>query len=171
MFKLKDTEDLDEFIEFEEESVENDFPVSQKRTTKLRSTATPTISRKRVKPKVVVGWTEENVLKLIACVELEECLWNAGNPEYKNKIKRMGIWRQISDQEFDGAYTADDLLAKWTNIRIQFKTQATKKKATKSGQATEAKRDWKYYQAMKFVEQAEDEQTTETISNLVRVLT
>lgn len=116
---------------------------------------------------MLVEWSEEKILKLIASVEVEECLWNAGNSDYKNKLKRMELWRQISERDFNSTYTADDLLAKWTNIRIQFKTQAAKKKVTKSGQGVEPKREWKFYQAMKFVEQAEEEQTTTTISNLV----
>lgn len=148
------------------------FFIFQDESEELSQHSEPDVFRstpkKRSRRKVFVEWTDENILKLIGAVELEECLWNAGNCDYKNKIKRMCLWRDISERDFSGNYSADDLLAKWTNIRIQFKTQVSKNKMTKSGQGTEAKREWKFYQAMKFIEQAEKEQRSTTISNLVR---
>lgn len=62
--------------------------------------------KKRNRRRVFVGWAYEDILKLIGAVEVEEYLWNAGNCDYKNKIKRMCLWRDISENIFSGKYSA-----------------------------------------------------------------
>lgn len=135
----------------------------------FESQPTPSSKRasKRKKPKVSVDWNDENMNKLIACVEVHECLWNASNPDYKNKNIRNNLWREMAENNFDSTFGADDLLAKWTNMRIQFKSYAAKKKQTKSGQGVENKVAWKFYNSMMFIEKAEESQTARSESNLV----
>lgn len=88
---------------------------------------------------------------------------------YHNKQHRAGLWRQLSDEfgdEFDGV----QLSKKWSNLRIQYRNYAAKQKETKSGQGSNeggGAIKWKYFDAMKFISRAEEEQTTATKSNFV----
>lgn len=98
-------------------------------------------------------------------VEDEKCLWDASNDCYHNKVQRDRAWQNIAEQ-FDMQYTTADLTAKWTNLRIQFRGYAGRIK-TKSGQGAIVAPKWKFYNSMSFVGRAEDQQTQETVSNIV----
>ncbi|XP_049802550.1 uncharacterized protein LOC126236924 isoform X1 [Schistocerca nitens] len=42
-------------------------------------------------------WSTETALKLIECYRERECLWDPTNCDYKNKLKRLDAWREISE--------------------------------------------------------------------------
>lgn len=122
--------------------------------------------RSRVKPKVAGDWSDDDIHKLISSVEAVPILWNAANPRYKNKIERQNAWMELSENTFDGKFTSDILLAKWSNLRIQYRGYLAKMK-TKSGQAAATPPPWKFFSSMEFVGRTEAEQTAPTESNLV----
>lgn len=118
----------------------------------------------RKKPKVVKDWEDEDICKLISLVELKCCLWNAVDEGYHNKMMRDNAWRHIAES-FEGKFSQTDLNAKWTNLRIQYRSYAARAK-TKSGQGCVETPKWKFFSAMGFVGRAEDKQTQITVSNL-----
>lgn len=120
--------------------------------------------KRRVKPKVVKEWDEDEIFKLIAAVEDYPCIWNAGEEMYHNKSARENAWQTIGDI-FNGKYDTSDMSAKWSNLRIQYRTAAARAKS-KSGQGVVENPKWKYFSALSFVGRAEDEQTQATVSNL-----
>lgn len=104
---------------------------------------------------------------MISSVEPRECLWNAGIEDYKKKHLRDAAWREIAEVIFDGKYSAAEVCAKWSNLRIQFKSNG--RKHGKSGQGTDEMNtvSWKFYDHLKFIEAAENQQSTASASNLV----
>lgn len=105
--------------------------------------------------------------KLISCVECVLMLWNAKNQNYKNKVERQTAWKHMSELDFESKFTDDELLVKWTHIRIQYRSYFAKFRKTKSGQGVETEIKWKFYRAMSFLGKAEEEQTPNTVSNMV----
>lgn len=125
-------------------------------------------TQKRNRNKVAVQWNAEKEVKLISAVEPRDFLWNTGNKDHKNRILRDAAWQEISEEIFDGEYGGAQLNAKWSNLRIQFKSYYSKSKQTKSGQgAGEYKVSWKHFNQMMFIAAAEDQQSTISESNLV----
>lgn len=125
-------------------------------------------SRKRqVKPKVVSDWTDTDIFKLISCVEALPMLWNAGDAKYRNKIDRQSAWKEMSETNFDNKFSATELMAKWSNIRIQYRSYDSKLRKTKSGQGAVEQVKWKFFDVMSFVGRAEATQTAMNVSNLV----
>lgn len=62
---------------------------------------------------------------------------------------------------FQDKITMQDLIAKWTNLRIQFKSYSTKAKACKSGQGAEDYQvHWRFYKKMLFLKAADVRETT-----------
>lgn len=118
---------------------------------------------RRSKPKVRAEWSEDDINKLIGCVESSPSLWNASDENYSNSIVRQNAWESIANQ-FDTKFTNDELNAKWTNLRIQFRSYNARK--TKSGQGAESNVKWKYFNAMSFVGAAEEFQREGSISNM-----
>lgn len=151
----------DEFNENQEEFSEEDkddeyFPPSAAKGKK-----------KPKKPKVVSEWSDNNVYKLIACVQEYPALWDARDSQYRNKHERTKLWDRMSENDFQSKFAGTELLAKWSNIRIQFRSYANKK--TISGDAAAPPINWKFFSALQFIGHAECEQTAATESNLVRV--
>lgn len=121
-------------------------PVTKKATNARKVSKVPKSSKKA---KVVGEWTDDEVFKLIACVEVRPPLWNAGNMKYKNRIERTKLWNEISETEFDTKYNGNELLARWSNVRMQYRSYLSKK--TKSGQEAEPPINWKFFSSMSFV--------------------
>lgn len=117
------------------------------------------------KPKVVSEWSDTEVFKLITCVHEHSVLWDARNIQYRNKHERTKLWDEMSENEFGSKFGGSELVAKWSNLRIQYRSYATKKR--KFGQVKPPPIYWKFYSAMKFVEHADREQNASTESNLV----
>lgn len=124
-----------------------------------------TVKKRQVKPKVTAEWSDNDIFKLISCVEVLPMLWNASNEKYRNKIERQSAWKNMSELDFESRFTGEELLAKWNNIRIQYRSYLSKK--TKSGQAAQDHIKWKFYPVMEFVGRAEEDQRESTISSLV----
>lgn len=110
----------------------------------------------RTRPKITTTMCDEDITKLISMVESNPCIWNAGDREYSNKISRKNAWRSICEM-FAGRYDENDLRAKWSNLRIQYRINATKWKG---------KSWWRHYTALNFIGHVEDSQQQETTSNL-----
>lgn len=125
----------------------------------------PRTAKATKKSKNGVEWTDDEVFKLITCVESRPALWNPGDGKYKNRVERTKLWNEISENEFVSKYDGSQLLNKWSNVRIQYRSYASKK--TKSGQEAEAPINWKFFSSMAFVGRTEAEQTSTTESNLV----
>lgn len=70
-------------------------------------------------------WTDSPTIQLIEYVETHPCIWNKGLKEYHNKTIRNAAWREISDM-FEEKISTHDLIAKWSNLRIQFSSYAKK---------------------------------------------
>lgn len=113
-------------------------------------------SVKRTTKKVSAEWDDDAIGKLISYVETRQCLWNAQLKEYRNKNQRDAAWKEISEI-FESKYPANELSAKWANLRIQFKSYAAKFNKTKSGQATgEHQIHWRFFKPMLFILSAEN---------------
>lgn len=127
-------------------------------------TVVPCVARKprrsSKKPKVVSEWSETEVFKLISCVREHSALWDTRDSQYRNKHERSKLWDEISENEFYSKFEGAELVAKWSNLRIQFRSYAAKKR--KSGQATPPPIYWKFYAAMQFIASTE--------SNLVSIV-
>lgn len=112
-------------------------------------------------------FTKSDILKLIDATEAAPLLWDAACVDYKNRSLRDAKWSEICENIFGEEFTPKDLQTKWSNLRIQFRTNHAKATKTKSGQAAKKPIAWKYYQRMLFLQAAEDEQTNQSDSNLV----
>lgn len=113
---------------------------------------------------------ESDINKLIDAVEAAPLLWDAADVNYKDRSLRDATWTEMWENIFEEEFTPKDLQTKWSNLRIQFRTNHAKATKTKSGQAAKRPIAWKYYQRMLFLQAAEDEQTNQSDSNLVSYL-
>ena len=126
---------------------------------------------KRHRKKVNCEWSDESVLKLIAAVEPHEILWNPALKDYRNRGLRDTIWKSISEDTLGEFTTMEEVVEKWGNLRIQFKSYESKKKKSKSGQGSvDIKSSWKYYQHMSFLSGAGVPLHGASLSNLVGIV-
>lgn len=65
--------------------------------------------KRKAAPKVQCLWTDESILKLIAAVEENACVWDARSKDNKGLVKRNAAWRLISDTVFGGEISAEQL--------------------------------------------------------------
>lgn len=118
---------------------------------------------KQIRPKVNGEWSHEDIVKLITAVEQRPTLWDISSPQYK--LPKTVAWQEIADSF--GERTADECKAKWSNLRVTFKTNLSKSKRQKSGAAAGGFIVWKYFNSMMFLDVNETSQTTESISSMV----
>lgn len=117
--------------------------------------------------KVLSEWDDDAIGKLILCVEHHPCLWNPKLKDYKNRNVRDAAWKEIRDI-FDEKFSVDELNAKWANLRIQFKSYASKVRKTKSGQAVvDQQVHWRFFKPMLFIQSCENDQYSTSETNLV----
>lgn len=147
------------------DSDEIDDPTYGLSSNQKKKTTQP--KKRQIKPKVLSDWSDNEMFKLISCVECVPMLWNARDLKYRNKIERQSAWKQMSENEFDKKFNDNELMAKWSNMRIQYRSYFAKYRKSKSGQGASESAKWKFYDAMDFVGRAEEEQTAATVSNLV----
>lgn len=122
---------------------------------------------KRSRKKVCTDWPEEATVKLISAVESQEALWNPSIKAYRNRSLRDSIWTSIAANNLGGQFAVDEVVAKWSNLRVQFRSCETRLKTTKSGQgANENSVHWKFFKSMLFISGANLEKAAESISNL-----
>lgn len=120
---------------------------------------------KQIRPKVNTEWSHDDIIKLITAVEERPTLWDISSPQYK--LPKTPIWQEIAD--FIEERTADECKAKWSNLRVTFKTNLSKSKRQKSGSAAGGTIVWKYFNSMMFLEVNETSQTSESISSMTVV--
>lgn len=126
---------------------------------------------KRSRKKVCTDWPEEATVKLISAVESQEALWNPSIKAYRNRSLRDSIWTSIAANNLGGQFAVDEVVAKWSNLRVQFRSCETRLKTTKSGQgANENSVHWKFFKSMLFISGANLEKAAESISNLVSLI-
>lgn len=70
-----------------------------------------------------------------------------------------------------GQYPIDEVVTKWSNLRVQFRSYETKMKVTQSGQgANENKVHWKYFNSMRFRTGASLDKASESVFTLVSTI-
>lgn len=114
----------------------DDDPTYELSSTQKKKTTQP--KKRQIKPKVLSDWSDNEMFKLISCVECMPMLW-----------------------------IDNELMAKWSNMCIQYRSYFAKYRKTKSGQGASESVKWKFYDATDFVGRAEEDQTAATVSNLV----
>lgn len=117
----------------------------------------PAIKKRRIKPKGVKVWEDDDVFKLILLVEQFKFLWDVNNYEYHNKLLRKCAWQNITE-EFNNKYTQRNLYEKWRNLKHQFRGYAERIQS-KSGQGAIESPKWKFFTSLSFLGGAEDHQT------------
>lgn len=154
--------EIDDFPSIHDDENDTDYSLSPPLAKKIMHSKPRRLTKK---PKAGANWTDEDVFKLIACVEMRPALWNAGDAKYKNRVERTRLWNEISEYEFNCKFDGSQLLGKWSNIRIQYRSYANKK--TKIGQVSEAPVNWKFFSTLEFVGRIDVESTSRTNSNFV----
>lgn len=94
----KESEDL---FDFDDNLDEDYIPVTKKTAKAGKVSKVPKSSKKA---RVVGEWTDDEVFKLIACVEVRPPLWNAGDSKYKNRIERTKLWNEISGSSVSNCF-------------------------------------------------------------------
>lgn len=123
--------------------------------------------RRNYAKKVERKWTEEEIERLISAVEERRLLWDVGAAEYK--LPKIDAWQEVADAV--GNITMDDAKAKWSNLRITFKTNLNKYRSKKSGQGTDelVTIHWRYFDSLMFLEANDVQQSSESTSSLTLV--
>lgn len=123
---------------------------------------------KRSRPKVSIKWNDDNIFKLITAVESYEELWDPSSQIYKNRTAKDSAWREIHENLFNSEIGLTELISKWNNIRIQFRSYRSKLSLKKSGSGTDDSPKWKFWNAMLFIDRMENQYSQATASNMVR---
>lgn len=121
-------------------------------------------NRKRVRS-ILHEWNDSEIQQLISAVETKCELWKSNHELYKNKTKKDAAWRDISENVFDGKLSSTELNTKWSNLRVQYKSYASKYKSKPSGSGFESISKWKFFDCMSFID-ANNESDEVTESNL-----
>lgn len=148
---------------FEGGNLEDSYTFLQ--SPSLESSPSPSALDKRARrrQKIDHNWTEEEIIKLISKVESCPSIWDASSNDHKLKTNREKCWQAIANS-FGNKIPLQQMVAKWGNLRTQFRRLSNAK--TKSGQEAVKSVHWKYYQYLKFISIAEEQQTVNTTSNL-----
>lgn len=97
---------------------ENESQSGQSSSTTKRKES----KKRQGKPKVEAIGLIRKFFKLIICVECLPLLWNAQDEKYKNRVARKSSWKDMSELDFEYKFTDNELQAKWTNLRIQYRS-------------------------------------------------
>lgn len=120
------------------------------------------------KKKIEKSWPDDAVtFKLIGAVEQHRCLYDASENEYM--LSKTDAWLEVSQAlEEHGDYSPEDCKTKWNNLRIVFKRNMNTLRSEKSGSGAGdvSTVQWRFFQAMLFVEAAELQKSTASVSNL-----
>lgn len=158
-------------LNFDEKNVEDvsTFKSNSKRKSAQRESRSRKLkiqSRKvQIKPRVRSRWSDDDIFKLISRVKYVPMLWNAKDKKYRNKVERQAAWKLISKVDFNGRFKVSELVAKWSNLRIQYRSYCLKRQESTSGHG--ANIQWKFFEPMNFVDRAEEELASGTVSNSV----
>lgn len=95
-------------------------------------------------------WTDEQINKLIEAVEERQPIWNQAEKAYHNRNTKDLLWKEICEDVFQQQIDSSEIVSKWNNLRVQFRTYDSKYNGTKSGQAYAPKQKWQFYDALQF---------------------
>lgn len=130
-----------------------------------------TRKNKSSKKKIEKTWSDNVIFSLISAVEQRRCLYAASESDYM--LSKADAWLEVSQAiGEDGKYSVDDCKTKWNILRIVFKRNlnSLRKKKSGSGAGDVSTVQWKFFKAMLFVEAAELQKATESVSNLQLVI-
>lgn len=113
----------------------------------------PAKKHRQVKPKVAAFWAEEDTYNLIHLIKSHPTIWNSEHNKYSDKTTRKYAWKQIAEY-FHGMFHVDEVVAKWSNLRIQYRWYAVRAK-----NKTQPPK-WKYFKALSFVDNVKGERRT-----------
>lgn len=111
-------------------------------------------------------FTDDEINLLIDAVQISGCLWDSANPLYSQRAARREKWNEISEDTFEGKFSPEEILAKWKNLRVQFRKNHLDAVTAKSGDLV----TWRFYHKMLFLLATEDQVTSDSESNLVNKL-
>lgn len=95
-------------------------------------------------------WNNESALKLIGFYRERECLWDPTNCEYKNKLKRLDAWREISEL-LEG--NVNDVKKKMESLLTSFRRERQREEnKTGSGADEVYKSTWFAFSSMGFLQ-------------------
>lgn len=126
----------------------------------------PVVKKKRGGCVVLHEWSDGDIVALIHAVETKPELWKCSDPGYKNRTKKDAAWRDIEENVFHRIIKTTEISAKWSNLRVQYKSYAAKYKNRPSGSGRSQIAKWKFFDAMNFVGAVDDLLSESTISNL-----
>lgn len=139
-------------------------PAPRTESSQSQSTNKTRKQYKQKRAKVTAEWSHEDICKLIKAVEERRTVWDFSSPEYK--LPKISAWQEIAD--LMGNATPDECKAKWSNLRVTFKTNLAKYRSHKSGQGADESFTivWKYFKSMLFLESNDVRQSTESVSSM-----
>ncbi|XP_030372731.1 uncharacterized protein LOC115622803 [Scaptodrosophila lebanonensis] len=123
----------------------------------------PLLKLARGRPKCARAMNDDDVFKLITCVQSNECIWNLTDANYTNKNERRSAWMEIWNQ-LDCAYEETELRAKWSNLRIQYNRVCRRDKSSLGADFEPA---WKFFNALSFLGPVDRAQKQETFPHTV----
>lgn len=85
-------------------------------------------------------------MNLIQLIECQPSIWDTRSREYYNKVAKKKAWIQIGE-DFDETFNDDEFIAKWSNLRIQYRWYATRAK----NKLRKEPPTWKYFNALSFL--------------------
>lgn len=123
---------------------ENDFNSQNitQQSAKRKRTTRATIQHK---------WEEEDINQLIGAVEERQPLWNPAQKEHSNRNTVKMLWNEVYEDVFKQKFDAGEIICKWNNLRVQWRTYDAKYKGTKSGQAYAPKQKWQFFDSLQFL--------------------
>ena len=95
---------------------------------------------------------DETVFKLLELFEKKRILWDCSIKDYKNKIKKIDAWEEISKAL---AIPKTDVESRMHILRSQFARERKKMLSTKTtgaGTADITKSKWKFYEELIFIQ-------------------
>lgn len=153
----------EELLYFDDNELINDDALLN--TPKSITSSAPKQARKQAARREH-NWTDDEVMKLIGCVEQKRAIWDFGTAGYSKTPIRDAAWREIAP-EFGEHINVVQMQTKWQHLRNQYRKEDTKMKMTKSGHATSSRQvKWRFFEAMAFVGVSERELSTISESNI-----
>ncbi len=95
-------------------------------------------------------WSHDELVKLISLYENNTILWDINEKEYKNRVKKDSILKDIAE-EFSAEIS--EVSRRLHNLRTQFFNERRKEETKKSGQGSMQNytSKWRYYDPLKFL--------------------
>ncbi|XP_065364961.1 uncharacterized protein LOC135958026 [Calliphora vicina] len=99
--------------------------------------------------KIMHLWTDNEIYRLIACVEQQRRLWDFDFPEYK--LKKLDGWRIVVNELGIDGVDITEAKVKWSSLRTTYMGNLSKLRRSKQvGESHTV--TWKFFEAMMFLE-------------------